>query len=114
MKQNEPRTVFISRNFQLRKINGETLCRNRHSVTVKPMPDARIARMKNLETEADTNVVVVLVGTCNIQKQRSPENLAEEIISTLCDVKVNLPKAQVAFSSILKRNYDLGRNAKVL
>ena len=114
MDEKETRKVFITGDSQLRKINGETLSRDRHSVAVKPMPGAKIARIKNVKIEEDANVVIVHAGTCNIQQQTNPENLAEEITSTLRSVKVNLPKAQVAFSSILKRNDDLELNAKVL
>ena len=78
------------------------------------MPGARIARMKNVKLEEDANVVIVHAGTCNIHKQTNPENLAEEIISTLRDVKADLPKALVAISSILERNDALELNAKVL
>lgn len=113
-KETETRKVFIIGDSQLRKINGEILSRDHHSVNVKAMPGAKIAKMKNANIEDDVNVVIVHAGTCNIRKQTNPENLAEEIVSTLRDVKAKLPKAQVAFSSILKRNDDLELNAKVL
>ena len=113
-KETDTRKVFIIGDSQLRKINGETLSRDHHSVNVNAMPGAKIAKMKNVNSEDDANVVIVHAGTCNIRKQTNPEKLAEEIVSTLRDVKAKLPKAQVAFSSILKRNDDLELNAKVL
>ena len=99
--KDETRKVFINGHSQLKKINAETLSRDRHSVTVIPMPGARIARMKIVKIEEDPNVMIVHAGTCNIQKQPNPENLAEEIISELRYVKVNLLKAQVAFQVFL-------------
>ena len=109
-KETDTRKVFIIGDSQLRKINGETLSRDHHSVNVNAMPGAKIAKMKNVNIEDDANVVSVHAGTCNIRKQTNPEKLAEEIVSTLRDVKAKLPKAQVAFSSILKRNDDLELN----
>eukprot|EP00112_Aurelia_sp_Birch-Aquarium-sp1_P012392 Seg2607.2 transcript_id=Seg2607.2/GoldUCD/mRNA.D3Y31 product="hypothetical protein" protein_id=Seg2607.2/GoldUCD/D3Y31 len=113
-KETETRKVFIIGDSQLRKINGETLSRDHHSVNVNAMPGSKIAKLKNANIEDDASVVIVHEGTCNIRKQTNPENLAEEIVSTLRDVKSKLPKAQVAFSSILKRNDDLELNAKVI
>ena len=78
------------------------------------MPGAQIAKMKNVNIEVDVNVVIVHAGTCNIRKQTNPEKSAEEIVSTLRDVKAKLPRAQVAFSTILKRNDDLELNARCL
>ena len=60
------------------------------------------------------NVVIIHAGTCNIRKQTNPEKLSDEIVSTLKGIKAKLPKAQVAYSSILKRNDDLELNARVL
>ena len=113
-KGTETRRVFIIGDSQLRKINGETLSRDHHSVNVNAIPGAKIAKMKSVNIEDDVNVAIVHAGTCNIRKQANPEKLAEEIVSSLRDVKAKLPKAQVAFSSILKRNDDRELNAKVL
>ena len=85
-----------------------------HNVTVDAMPGARIARMKSTRINKDTDVVIVHAGTCNIKKQTDPEKLADEIVSTLRDIKSSCPRAQVAFSSIIKRNDDLELNAKVI
>ena len=87
---------------------------NEHfNVTVKPMPGARIARMKNVNY-ADADVVIVHAGTCNLKKQSDPEELADEIVSTLRDIKSKGNKAQVAFSGIIKRKDDLELNAKAI
>ena len=112
--ETETRKVSIIGDSQLRKINGKTLSRDHHSVNVNEIPGAKIAKMKNVNIEEDVNVVIVYAGNCNIRKQTNPENLAEEIVSTLRDVKAKLPKAQVAFSSILTQNDDLELHAKVL
>ena len=71
--ESEPRKIFIIGDSQLGKISGETLSRYRHSVTVKQMPSARIARMKNAKIEEDTYLVIVHAETCNIQMQADPE-----------------------------------------
>ena len=80
-------------------------------MTVKPMPGARIARMKDVNY-ADADVVIVHAGTCNLKRQSDPEELADEIVSTLRHIKSNGDKAQVAFSGIIKRKDDLELNAK--
>ena len=98
---------------QLRKTSGEKLSKDRHSVSVEAMPGARIAQMKNVHIEKDTNVTKVHAGTCNTRKQTNPDELADEIVSTLCVIKSRFPKMQVAFSSILKRTDDLELNSKV-
>ena len=115
-KKNETKNVLIIGDSQLRKIDGVTLSNNNHNhnVTVDAMPGARIARMKSTRINKDTDVVIVHAGTCNIKKQTDPEKLADEIVSTLRDIKSSCPRAQVAFSSIIKRNDDLELNAKVI
>ena len=70
--------------------------------------------MRDVNIEEDVNIVIVHAGTCNIRKQTNPDELAEKIVSTLQELKLKLPKAQIAFSSILKRNDDLEFNAKVI
>ena len=77
------------------------------------MPGARIARMKDLNY-ADADVVIVHDGTCNLKKQSNPEELADEIVSTLRHIKSNGNKAQVAFTGIIKRKDDLELNAKAI
>ena len=57
-------------------------------MTVKPMPGAIIARMKNVNY-ADADVVIVHAGTYNLKKQSDPEELADEIVSTLRHIKSN-------------------------
>ena len=57
---------------------------------------------------------MVHAGTCNIRKQTIPEDLEDEIVSALRDVKTKLPRAQIAFSNILKRKDDLELNANVI
>ena len=69
--------------------------------------------MRNVNIEQAVSIVIVHAGTSNIRKQANPNEPAEEIVSTLRDVKLMLPKAQIAFSSILKRNDDLELNVKV-
>ena len=44
-KETETRKVFIIGDSQLRKINGETLSRDNHSVNGNAMPGAKIAKM---------------------------------------------------------------------
>ena len=78
------------------------------------MPGAKTSKMKAVNIEKDVNVVIIHAGTCNIRKQTNPEKLADEIVSTLKEVKEKLPKAKIAFSNILKRNDDLQLNARVL
>ncbi len=106
----EKRKVSIVGDSQLRKISGEKLTKDHHSVNVKAMPGAQ---MKEVHIDKDVNVGIIHAGTCNIRKQTNPEKLSDEIVSTLKDIKAKLPKAQVAFSSILKRNDDLELNARV-
>ena len=113
-RETEMRKVVIIGDSQLRKIDGEKLSNDCHRVTVKAMPGSKVGKMKNEDIEADTNVVIIHAGTCNIRKQTNPESLADEIVSTLCEVKRKVPRSQVAFSSILKRNDDLELNAKVI
>eukprot|EP00794_Sanderia_malayensis_P008603 gene8603-9531_t len=113
-RETEMRKVVIIGDSQLRKIDGEKLSNDRQRVIVKAMPGSKVGKMKNVDIEADSNVVIIHAGTCNIKKQTNPENLADEIVSTLCEVKRKIPKSQVAFSSILKRNDDLELNAKVI
>ena len=82
-------------------------------MTVKPMPGARIARMKNVNY-ADADVVIVHAGALNSKKQSSPEELADEIVSTLRHIRSNGNKALVGFSRIIKRKDDLDLNAKAI
>ena len=70
--------------------------------------------MKNISMEEYVNIVIVHAGTCNIQKQTNRAEVAEEIVSTLRDLKLKLPKAQIVFSSTLKGNDDLELNTKVI
>ena len=114
LQDNERRKVLIVGDSQLRKISGDKLTKDHLSVNVKAMPGAKISKMKEVNIEKDVNVVIIHAGTCNIRKQTNPEKLADEIVSTLKEVKENLPKAQIAFSSILKRNDDLELYARVL
>ena len=110
----EKRKVLIVGDSQLRKISGDKLTKYHHSVNVEAMPGAKISKMKEVNIDEDVNVVIIHAGTCNIRKQTNPEKLADEIVSTLKEVKEKLPKAQIAFSSILKRNDDMELNARVL
>ena len=57
---------------------------------------------------------MVHAGTCNIRKQTIPEDLEDEIVSALRDVKTKLPRVQIAFSNILKRKDDLELNENVI
>ena len=113
---NQPKIIKVKiiGDSQLRKISGEKLSKDRHSVCVEEMPGARIAHMKNVHIEKDTNAIIVHAGTCNIRKQTDPDELSDEIVSTLRVIKSRFPKIQIAFSSILKRNDDLELNSKVL
>ena len=95
------KNVVIVGDSQLRNIDGAKLSNEYFNVTVKPMPGARIARMQNMNY-VDANVVIVHAGTCNLKKQSNPEELADEIVSTLRHIKSNGNKAQVAFSGIIK------------
>ena len=70
--------------------------------------------MRNVNIKEDVNIVIVHAGTCNIRKQTIPEDFADEIVSALRDVKTKLPKAQIAFSSILNRKDDLELDAAVM
>ena len=63
---------------------------------------------------ADADVVIVHADTCNLKKQSDPEELANEIASTLRDINSKGNKAQVAFSGIIKRKDDLELNAKAI
>ena len=65
--------VKIIGDSQLRKINGEKLSKDRHLVRVEAMPGARIAQMKIVHIEKDTNAIIVHAGTCNIRKQTDPD-----------------------------------------
>ena len=112
--QPEMTKVKIIGDSQLRKISGEKLSKDRHSVRVEAMPGARIAQMENVHIEKDTNVIIVHAGTCNIRKQTDPDELSDEIVSTLRAIKSRFPKMQIAFSSILKRTDNLELNSKVL
>ena len=107
------KNAIIVGDSQLRNIDGAKLSNEHFNVTVKPMPGARIARMKNVNY-ADADVVIVHAGTCNLKKQSDPEELADEIVSTLRDLKSKGNKAQVAFSGIIKRKDDLELNAKAI
>ena len=107
------KNVIIVGDSQLRNVGGAKLSNEHFNVTVKPMPGARIARMKNVNY-ADADVVIVHAGTCNLKKQSDPEELADEIVSTLLHIKSNGNKAQVAFSGIIKRKDDLELNAKAI
>ena len=78
------------------------------------MPGAKIEKTRNVDIKEDVDIIIVHAGTCNIRKQTIPDDLAEGIVSTLRDVKSKLPKAQIAFSSILKRKDDLELNAIVI
>ena len=80
------KNVVIVGDSQLRNIDGAKLSNEHFNVTVKPMPGARIARMKNVNY-ADADVVIVHAGTCNLKKQSNPEELADEIVSTLRHIK---------------------------
>ena len=71
-------------------------------------------KMKNISIEECVNIVIAHAGTYNIRKQTNLDDVAEEIVSTLRDLKLKLPMAQIVFSSILKRNDDLELNAKVI
>ena len=113
-KETVTRKVLIMGDSQLRKINGEKLSRDHHSVDVKVMPGAKIEKTRNVDIKEDVDIIIVHAGTCNIRKQTIPDDLAEGIVSTLRDVKSKLPKAQIAFSSILKRKDDLELNAIVI
>ena len=113
-KETETRKVLIIGDSQLRKINGEKLSTGYRSVDVKAKPGAKIEKMRNVNIKEDVNIVIVHAGTCNIRKQTTPDGLAEEIVSALRDMKSKLPKAHIAFSSILKRKDDLELNAKVI
>ena len=57
-------------------------------------------------------VIAVHAGTCDI-KTKTPEELRDEIITTLQAVKVKNRQSQVAFSSILRRKDSGLLNAKV-
>ena len=92
--------VKIIGDSQLRKINGEKLSRDRHSVRVEAMPGARIAQMNKIHIEKDTNVIVGHAGTCNIIKQTDPDELSDEIVPTLRVVKSRFPNMHINFSSI--------------
>ena len=107
------KNAIIVGGSQVRNIDGAKLSNEHFNVTVKPMRGARIARTKNVNY-ADADVVIVHVGTCNLKKQSNPEELADEILSTLRYIKSNGNKAQVAFSGIIKRKDDLELNAKAI
>ena len=82
-------------------------------MAVIPLPGARIVRKKNVNY-ADADVVIEHAGTCNLNKQSDPEELAGEIVSTLSRIKSNGNKAQVAVSGIIKRKDDLELNANAI
>ena len=107
------KNLIIVGDSQLRNMDGVKLSKEHFNATVKPMPGARIARTKNVNY-ADADVVIVHAGTCNLKKQSDPEELADEIVSTLRYIKSNGNKAQVAFSGIIKRKDDLELNAKAI
>ena len=79
-----------------------TQSNNNHNrnVVIDALPGARIARMTSTRINKHTDVVIVHAGTCNIKKQTDPEKLADEMVSTLGDIKSNCPRARVAFSRI--------------
>ena len=66
------KNVVIIGDSQLGNIDGAKLSNEHFNVTVKPMPGARIARMKNVNY-ADADVVIVHAGMCNLKKQSNPE-----------------------------------------
>ena len=59
-----------------------------------------------------SNVINVHAGTCDI-KAKTPEELRDEIITTLQAVKVKNRRSQIAFSSILRRKDSELLNVKV-
>ena len=84
------------------------LCNNKRKVTmktkggmkVKDVVDKVCTIMTKLH-KTNSNVIIVYKGTCDI-KTKTPEELKDEIITTLQAVKLKNRHSEVAFSSILR------------
>ena len=73
-----------------------------------------VRKLRNVNIEEDVNIVIIYAGTCNIRKQAKSRKPCRGNCICPSRCKSKLPKAQIAFPSILKRKDDLELNAKVI
>eukprot|EP00112_Aurelia_sp_Birch-Aquarium-sp1_P005642 Seg1642.9 transcript_id=Seg1642.9/GoldUCD/mRNA.D3Y31 product="hypothetical protein" protein_id=Seg1642.9/GoldUCD/D3Y31 len=85
---------------------------NHNTLQAIPDPGARIAKMQVKEIDSDTDVILIHAGTNNV-KSTELEALADEVLETMKHIQEKQKKAQIVFSSVIRRKDNHQLNAKV-
>ena len=111
-RDNSQLTVTIVGDSQVNRLDGGKLNNNKRKVELKTKGGMKIKDVVEKVGISKSNVIIVHAGTCDI-KAKTPEELKDEIITTLQAVKVKNRRSQIAFSSILRRKDSELLNVKV-
>ena len=101
-RDNSQLTVKIVGDSQVNCFGGGKLNNNIRKVEFKTKGGMKIKDVVEKVGISESNVKIVHAGTCGI-KAKTPEELRNEVITTVQAVKVKNRRSQIASSSIFKR-----------
>eukprot|EP00112_Aurelia_sp_Birch-Aquarium-sp1_P009412 Seg207.3 transcript_id=Seg207.3/GoldUCD/mRNA.D3Y31 product="hypothetical protein" protein_id=Seg207.3/GoldUCD/D3Y31 len=113
-RSHNPIHICMVGDSQLRRMDADKMSNNHHEVVLNAKSGMKVEEAANL-VDSEADVIIMHAGTNNL-RDSTPEEFAEKVIKTFKKIKQKKSKAQLAYSSIFRRQGNAaanGMNVKV-
>eukprot|EP00794_Sanderia_malayensis_P015561 gene15561-biopygen13273 len=95
-------------------MKSEKLSNDQRDVEIRFTRGMKIKQAAPRAGNNHSDVIIVHIGTNNLNSSSQPEQICKDTIDMLNQVQKNNPRSRVTYSSIFKRKDDMSLNAKAM